>query len=212
MKVKADQQCVNIYSSFANKRAKAIFFGLNRSRWGRSDLYIWQPYAKKNNLCLLYFPSVKNSWKEALHCAPFSFESFVKVDLCLAKWGAALNYELLLRSIYRQKWKIFGSAHDSIASNSGPDIGGPHAPYRQSERTEIYNKLVEELVQKDMAFPCFCSDEEIDESRQEAERKGLPPIYRGRWANATSEVVTMSQGQLMASLLLKWSVNSKSVN
>lgn len=73
--------------------------------------------------------------------------------------------------------------------DEGPDIGGPHAPYRQSERTEIYNKLVDELVEKDLAFPCFCSDEEIDESRREAERDGLPPIYRGRWADATAEEV-----------------------
>ena len=47
---------------------------------------------------------------------------------------------------------------------------------------------MDELVEKDLAFPCFCSDEEIDESRREAERDGLPPIYRGRWANATAEV------------------------
>ena len=71
---------------------------------------------------------------------------------------------------------------------AGPDVGGPHAPYRQSERTEIYNKLVDELVQKDLAFPCFCTDEEIDESRKEAERDGHPPIYSGRWATATPEV------------------------
>ena len=42
----------------------------------------------------------------------------------------------------------------------GPDLGGPHGPYRQSDRTEIYNKLVQELVDRDLAFPCFCTDEE----------------------------------------------------
>lgn len=81
-------------------------------------------------------------------------------------------------------------------ASAGPDIGGPHAPYRQSERTEIYNRLVDELVQKDLAFPCFCSDEEIDESRREAERDGLPPIYRGRWANATPEVILIDVNHL----------------
>ena len=72
---------------------------------------------------------------------------------------------------------------------AGPDKGGPHGPYRQSERTEIYNGLVDELVQKGMAFPCFCSDEEIEQSRKDAERKNLPPVYRGKWANASAEVL-----------------------
>jgi glutamyl-tRNA synthetase len=71
---------------------------------------------------------------------------------------------------------------------TGPDKGGPYGPYRQSERTEIYNKLVNELLQKGMAFPCFCSDEEIDQSRRDAEKRNLPPVYRGKWAQASSEV------------------------
>ena len=87
--------------------------------------------------------------------------------------------------------KCEGTTSEISLITLGPDIGGPHAPYRQSERTEIYNKLVDELVEKDLAFPCFCSDEEIDESRREAERDSLPPIYRGRWANATAEVSSL---------------------
>ena len=71
---------------------------------------------------------------------------------------------------------------------AGPDVGGPHGPYRQSERTEIYDELVQDLVARNMAFPCFCSDEEIEESRKESEARNLPPIYRGRWANASKEV------------------------
>lgn len=71
---------------------------------------------------------------------------------------------------------------------AGPDVGGPHGPYRQSERTEIYDKLVQELVDRDLAFPCFCTDEEIEQSREEAEKLGLPPVYRGKWATASKEV------------------------
>jgi len=71
---------------------------------------------------------------------------------------------------------------------TGPGKGGPHGPYRQSERTEIYGKLVEELVQKGVAFPCFCSDLEIEQARKDAQERNLPPVYRGKWAQASAEV------------------------
>ena len=44
----------------------------------------------------------------------------------------------------------------------GPDNGGPFGPYRQSERTDIYAAMVAKLVAAGKAFPCFCTDEEID--------------------------------------------------
>ena len=44
----------------------------------------------------------------------------------------------------------------------GPDIGGPHTPYRQSERTDIYLGLARKLVDSGNAYPCFCTDEELD--------------------------------------------------
>ncbi len=45
---------------------------------------------------------------------------------------------------------------------SGPDVGGPCGPYRQSERTAIYKEYVDKLVAAGKAYPCFCTDEEID--------------------------------------------------
>lgn len=41
-------------------------------------------------------------------------------------------------------------------------MGGPHGPYRQSERTAIYKEYVDKLVEAGMAYPCFCTDEELD--------------------------------------------------
>eukprot|EP00955_Chlamydomonas_euryale_P109983 365971-Chlamydomonas_euryale.AAC.5 len=46
--------------------------------------------------------------------------------------------------------------------DEGPDVGGPHAPYRQSERRDIYKKYVDQLVAQDKAYPCFCTDEELE--------------------------------------------------
>src|SRR5690606_30970340 len=40
--------------------------------------------------------------------------------------------------------------------DEGPDVGGPHGPYRQSERSEIYREHSELLISKGHAFRCFC--------------------------------------------------------
>lgn len=51
--------------------------------------------------------------------------------------------------------------------HEGPDIGGPHAPYRQSERGDIYKKHAQVLLDKGHAFHCFCSSERLDALRVE---------------------------------------------
>jgi nondiscriminating glutamyl-tRNA synthetase len=58
--------------------------------------------------------------------------------------------------------KIMGIDYDE-----GPMKGGPHAPYFQSERLEIYRSHVAQLVEMGAAYPCFCSAERIDEVRQQ---------------------------------------------
>eukprot|EP00878_Enallax_costatus_P001066 GHUV01001203.1.p1 GENE.GHUV01001203.1~~GHUV01001203.1.p1 ORF type:complete len:561 (+),score=128.11 GHUV01001203.1:107-1789(+) len=73
--------------------------------------------------------------------------------------------------------------------DEGPDVGGDNGPYRQSERAEIYKSYVDKLVAAGKAYPCFCSDEELEAMKAEAELKKLPPIYRGKWASASKEDV-----------------------
>jgi hypothetical protein len=62
--------------------------------------------------------------------------------------------------------------------DEGPDVGGDNGPYRQSERGAVYKKYVDDLVAKGMAYPCFCTDEELEAMKKDAEEKKLPPIYR----------------------------------
>ncbi|WHI48580.1 glutamate--tRNA ligase [Microbulbifer sp. JMSA004] len=60
----------------------------------------------------------------------------------------------------------------------GPDVGGPHGPYRQSERGDIYKTYCEELVQKGHAFHCYRTAEELEQLREglrEAGRTSLKP-------------------------------------
>ncbi|WP_287154504.1 glutamate--tRNA ligase [Candidatus Solincola tengchongensis] len=63
--------------------------------------------------------------------------------------------------------------------DEGPDVGGPHAPYRQSERGEVYREHARLLVEKGMAYPCFCTPEQLEEKRERALAEGQSPRYDG---------------------------------
>jgi glutamyl-tRNA synthetase len=66
-----------------------------------------------------------------------------------------------------------------IPYSEGPDIGGPYAPYRQSERLNLYKKHAQELVEKEHAYYCFCTAERLAAMRKDQEAKHLPPMYDG---------------------------------
>lgn len=74
-----------------------------------------------------------------------------------------------------------------LSWSEGPDVGGPFAPYRQSERSAIYQKYAQELLDKGHAFRCFCTPEELDKMREEQMAQGLPVKYDGRYANISRE-------------------------
>jgi glutamyl-tRNA synthetase len=62
-----------------------------------------------------------------------------------------------------------------LSWDEGPDVGGPFAPYRQSERAAIYRTHAEQLVAKGAAYRCFCTPERLQQVRvqQEAEKKAV---------------------------------------
>ena len=64
--------------------------------------------------------------------------------------------------------------------DEGPDRGGAHGPYRQSERGESYARGLEDLVARALAYPCFCTAEDLARRRRERLDRGLPPRYDGR--------------------------------
>ena len=67
--------------------------------------------------------------------------------------------------------------------DEGPDSGGCHGPYRQSERLDFYAAKADLLVEKKLAYPCFCSDEDLAAKRERAEAEKRAPIYDGTCAN-----------------------------
>jgi glutamyl-tRNA synthetase len=76
--------------------------------------------------------------------------------------------------------------------DEGPDVGGPHAPYLQTERTASYDQALQRLVESDLAYPCTCTRKDI-ESAASAPHESIDdsindpnfqdgPIYNGRCA------------------------------
>lgn len=61
--------------------------------------------------------------------------------------------------------------------DEGPDVGGPHGPYVQSERLELYRRGAQELIDKGLAYRCFCTPERLQQLRDEQRQKNLPPGY-----------------------------------
>lgn len=69
-----------------------------------------------------------------------------------------------------------------ITYHEGPDIGGPHGPYRQSERMDIYKKIAWQLIDQGDAYPCFLTSAELDELTAKAEsEKKSPHAYHGKY-------------------------------
>ncbi len=71
----------------------------------------------------------------------------------------------------------------------GPDVGGDHGPYHQSQRAEIYARYYSELEQRDLAYPCFCSEHQLALSRKAQIAASKPPRYAGTCARLTPEQV-----------------------
>lgn len=64
--------------------------------------------------------------------------------------------------------------------DEGPDKGGPHGPYRQSEKRERYLGVADELINKGNAYHCFCTAEELENEREDARAAKRMPKYSGR--------------------------------
>jgi len=71
--------------------------------------------------------------------------------------------------------------------DEGPEVGGPHAPYRQAERLEVYREAAARLLASGAAYRCFCTPAELAERRETARAAGRPPGYDGRCRSLSDE-------------------------
>ena len=73
--------------------------------------------------------------------------------------------------------------------DEGPGKEGECGPYFQSERRDIYNKYINELLEKDLAYHCFCTADDLDKMRDEQKAKGEDARYDGRCKLLSKEEV-----------------------
>ncbi|TGK35904.1 glutamate--tRNA ligase [Leptospira gomenensis] len=76
-----------------------------------------------------------------------------------------------------------------IQWDEGPGVGGDHGPYIQSERLGIYKEYTDKLLKEKKAYRCFCTQEELEAKKKQAEAMGVPYVYDGLHANMSDEEV-----------------------
>src|SRR5205814_584017 len=85
------------------------------------------------------------------------------------------------RSEARYEEQLLGDLHWlGLDWDEGPDVGGPDAPYRQSDRLGIYRDYAERLLREGKAYLCFCTAEELERERQLAMSESRTAIYSGK--------------------------------
>ena len=67
------------------------------------------------------------------------------------------------------------------------DVGGEYGPYRQSERNHIYEQYNHELMEKGLAYKCYCTEEELEAEREEQAARNETPHYSGKCRHLTAE-------------------------
>ena len=76
-----------------------------------------------------------------------------------------------------------------LAWDEGPDIGGPAAPYRQSQRLDLYRAHAERLLASGRAYHCVCTPGQLEQDRAEALAAGRVPKYVGRCRALAADAV-----------------------
>ena len=77
--------------------------------------------------------------------------------------------------------------------DEGPDKPGAYGPYRQSERKDIYEPLIQELLDKDLAYESYMTEEELATQREEQKARGEAPRYIYEYAGMSPEEIKASQ-------------------
>src|SRR5690606_10463112 len=76
-----------------------------------------------------------------------------------------------------------------------PEVGGPHAPYRQSQRMDIYADVARRLHEAGHAYRCYCTSAELEARREEARKAGRPSGYDGHCRDLTPEQIAAYEAE-----------------
>ena len=81
--------------------------------------------------------------------------------------------------------KDFDMSPDEGMISQTEEVGN-YGPYKQSDRKDIYQSFAKYMIERECAYPCFCSAEDLDEMRKKQEAAGVRPGYHGVWAKCRS--------------------------
>ena len=71
--------------------------------------------------------------------------------------------------------------------DEGPEVGGDHGPYFQTERMDTYREVSDRFLEAGRAYYCYCTPEELEDRRRAAHKRGQTPGYDGRCRNLTPQ-------------------------
>ncbi len=78
--------------------------------------------------------------------------------------------------------------------DEGPEKDGAYGPYKQSERLDIYADHLKKLIDADLVYPCYCTEEELEEERQALILSKRMPRYMGKCRNLTDAAARSAGG------------------
>ncbi len=93
--------------------------------------------------------------------------------------------------VIHKSLKYFGVAFDE-----GADLGGEYGPYYQRQRAEIYHAYAKDLIRRGLAYPCFCTEEEMEQTREMQTANKLLPGYYGEFAKCRN----LTEAEIYANL------------
>jgi nondiscriminating glutamyl-tRNA synthetase len=136
---------------------------------------------------LLHLGNARTALFNALLASPGGGEFVLRIEDTDAERSRPEHIEALCRDL---RWL-------GIDWQLGPDAGQEGGSYLQSQRTELYRELFETLEQHGAAYYCFCSEQELAQSRRAQAAAGRPPRYSGRCHGLSADEVAtrLAEGQ-----------------
>src|SRR5699024_11750209 len=127
----------------------------------------------------LHIGNARTALFNYLYAKHFDGKFIIRIEDTDAKRNVAGGEESQLQFL---KWL-------GIEWDEGADIGGNYGPYRQMERLEIYQKYIDDLLERGLAYKCYMTEEELEEERESQRAKGQVPKYSGAHRNLTEEQI-----------------------
>jgi glutamyl-tRNA synthetase len=83
----------------------------------------------------------------------------------------------------------------SLNWDEGPDIGGPYAPYKQTEKVDHYEKYAHKLISSGKAYFCYCTQEELTQLKDDQKNSSMAPRYDNRCRNLNQSQIDKFQAE-----------------